>query len=323
MKRLFLYLIILGVLTGCQERTQAPSDNTLPTDSVNKETKPNGPHLDARLSTDVLLKTTPVKDQGHSSLCWIYAMLATIETEHLMQGDSVDLSADFVTRNYLHEQAAERFMIRNKTLKRKRHNTDITTRGVGSMLLRLIQTYGAERYYAYSRKDDCNINVLCHRLEQVVDTSPSLEEMNKRVEGVMDSTIGLAPKFVFMEGAEYTPLEFAHSVCRDNEYESLTSFTRHPFGKRFVLEVPDNRYHDTYLNMPIDTLMNMIDRSLRSGHPVYLSLQGPQQSHGRGLQFPCRERKERRRIHSLFLCCGFVFLSRWLQGNKQIAQIPP
>lgn len=268
MKRLYFYLMILGVCMGCRQGGERPADNDVHPDSVATETQNNAPKLDARLTVDVLLKTTPVKDQGHSSLCWVYAMLATIETEHLMQGDSVDLSADFVTRNYLHEQAAERFMIRNKTIKRKNRHTDITTRGVGSMLLRLIQTYGAERYYAYSRKEDCNMNVLCRQLEQVVDTSPSLAEMNKRVEELMDNTIGLAPKFVFMGGAEYTPLEFAHSVCRDDEYESLTSFSHHPFGKRFVLEVPDNRYHDTYLNVRIDTLMNMIERSLRKGHPV-------------------------------------------------------
>ena len=268
MKRLFLYLMIIGVLTACQEQRKAPTAESVSTDATKTEAKGGMPILDARLTTEVLLKTTPVKDQGHSSLCWIYAMLATIETEHLMQGDSVDLSADYVTRKFLHEQAAERFMIRNKTIKRKRHNTDITTRGVGSMLLRLIQTYGVERYYAYNRQNDCNMNVLCRHLEQVVDTSPTLEEMNNRVEALMDSTIGLMPNFVFMEGVEYTPLEFAHSVCRDDEYESLTSFTHHPFGKRVVLEVPDNRYHDTYLNVPIDTLMNMIERSLRSGHPV-------------------------------------------------------
>jgi bleomycin hydrolase len=46
------------------------------------------PHFD----NEVVLKTTPVKDQGRSPLCWAYAMLATIETEHLMVGDSVNLS---------------------------------------------------------------------------------------------------------------------------------------------------------------------------------------------------------------------------------------
>lgn len=50
---------------------------------------------------DVMLPTTPMKNQGSSSLCWAYAMLATIETEHLVQGDSVNLSVDYVARAYL------------------------------------------------------------------------------------------------------------------------------------------------------------------------------------------------------------------------------
>ena len=45
---------------------------------------------------EVVLKTTPVKDQGSSELCWAYAMLATIETERLEMGDSVNLSPDYL-----------------------------------------------------------------------------------------------------------------------------------------------------------------------------------------------------------------------------------
>ena len=41
---------------------------------------------------EVLNRMTPIKDQGNIPTCWIYAMLATIETEHLSWGDSVNLS---------------------------------------------------------------------------------------------------------------------------------------------------------------------------------------------------------------------------------------
>ena len=47
---------------------------------------------------DILLPMTPIKDQGQSQLCWAYAMLATIETEHILRGDSVNLSAVYVGR---------------------------------------------------------------------------------------------------------------------------------------------------------------------------------------------------------------------------------
>lgn len=49
-------------------------------------------------TNELLLPMTPVKDQGKSELCWAYAMLATIETEHLLRGDSVNLSPQYLGR---------------------------------------------------------------------------------------------------------------------------------------------------------------------------------------------------------------------------------
>lgn len=49
--------------------------------------------------TDVVsLPYTPVKNQGSDALCWAYAMLATIETEHICRGDSVHLSPYYIRR---------------------------------------------------------------------------------------------------------------------------------------------------------------------------------------------------------------------------------
>ena len=227
------------------------------------------PHVEERFHTEVMLKTTPVKDQGKSSLCWVYAMLATIETEHLMAGDSVNLSADFVARAFLKEQYIERCMAEKRM--GDLGGDEITTRGIGSMLVRMIQTYGLTHYDAYHRKRGCNYNVLCRRLNKESGSALNMHSRSSiqdHINGILDEEIGPAPRFVFMLGAEYTAQEFARSVCRADEYESLTSFTHHPFGQQFPLEIPDNRYHDTFLNVPLDTLMERMDKSLRSGHPV-------------------------------------------------------
>lgn len=77
MKRNAFIIIALVLLIGCGKQRQ-------------KQVRPE------HLTDEIRLKTTPVKNQGRSSLCWAYAMLATIETEHLMQGDSINLSADYV-----------------------------------------------------------------------------------------------------------------------------------------------------------------------------------------------------------------------------------
>lgn len=207
-----------------------------------------------KFTVELRLPTTPVKNQGSSSLCWVYAMLATLETEHIMRGDSVNLSPDYVARMYLSEQASRRRLLPNKVVQKE---AGITTRGMCTMALDLIQTYGLQHYDAYRHKPDMDYNVLCRKLDYGNDT-----------EKLLDKYIGPLPNQVFMLGALYTPLEFAHSVCTDDEYIALTSFTHHPYGQRFPLEVPDNYFHNTFLNVPLDTMMNRIVQSLRAGHPV-------------------------------------------------------
>lgn len=210
-------------------------------------------------TTDVRLRTTPVKDQGSTSLCWVYAMLATIETEHIMQGDSVNLSADYVARAFLREQALEQRAAEDWTL---------TTRGMATMTLRLIATYGLTHHDAFHRREDTNFKVLDEKLRLARGMATSLDDYIRRVDGQLAQAFGEPMPTVFFLGVQYTPLEFAHSVCHDGEYEALTSFTHHAFGERFPLEVADNHYHDTYLNVPLDTLYRKVVRALLHGHPV-------------------------------------------------------
>ena len=234
-KSIFIFLTCLVLVSCGQQRSRV---------DIPKE----------KFTIDLRLPTTPVKDQGSSSLCWVYGMLATLETEHIMRGDSVNLSPDYVARMYLSEQANRRRLLPNKIVQKE---AGITTRGMCTMALDLIQTYGLQHYDAYRHKPDMDYNVLCRKLDKDNDT-----------EKLLDKYIGPLPNQVFMLGALYTPLEFAHSVCTDDEYIALTSFTHHPYGQRFSLEVPDNYFHDTFLNVPLDTMMNRIVQSLRSGHPV-------------------------------------------------------
>ena len=234
-KGIFIFLACLVLVSCGQQRSRV---------DIPKE----------KFTIDLRLPATPVKDQGASSLCWVYGMLATLETEHIMWGDSVNLSPDYVARMYLSEQANRRRLLPNKIVQKE---AGITTRGMCTMALDLIQTYGLQHYDAYRHKEDMDYNVLCRKLDKGNDA-----------EKLLDKYIGPLPKQVFMLGALYTPLEFAHSVCTDDEYIALTSFTHHPYGQRFPLEVPDNYFHNTFLNVPLDTMMNRIVQSLRAGHPV-------------------------------------------------------
>ena len=85
----------------------------------------------AHFTHEVLNRMTPIKDQGDSETCWIYAMLATIETEHLAWGDSVNLSPYFIEKMMEQEPDAPK-----------------SKRGECATLLRLIEKYGIVGYDA-------------------------------------------------------------------------------------------------------------------------------------------------------------------------------
>lgn len=212
-----------------------------------------------QFTDEVRLGMTPVKDQGESQLCWVYAMLATIESERLEQGDSVNLSPDFLARHWTRQLARMAFL--------SGVEANVSLSGTLPMALHLLQTEGAMPYDAYHARE-ANYNALCRRLTLAADNTPTLDALERATDDALDEVVGSLPQHVYMFGATYTPLEFAHSVCRRDDYEALTSFSHHPFGKPFVLEMPDNRMVDAFQNVPIDTLMARIDHSLRLRHAV-------------------------------------------------------
>ena len=167
-KGIFIFLVCLVLISCGQQRSRV---------NIPEE----------KFTIDLSLPTTPVKDQGSSSLCWVYAMLATLETEHIMRGDSVNLSPDYVARMYLSEQASRRRLLPNKIVQKE---ADITTRGMCTMALNLIQTYGLQHYDAYRHKPDMDYNVLCRKLDKGNDA-----------ENLLDKYIGPLPNQVFMLGA--------------------------------------------------------------------------------------------------------------------------
>jgi len=253
MKRFFYHIAFLLMFTALYTSCGHP-------------TAPTHQATDGNLPADVkLIATTPVKNQGKSELCWAYAMLATIESEHIMKGDSINLSVAYIARMMLHEKALEYYFSKGKK--------SISMRGMSSMLIHYINKYGALPYDSYEDPKDVNYKVLCKKVEQVcqgaIAQKIGIEKLQEDLDELFDSELGYMPaQQVHMLGAEYTPLEFAHSVCYPEEYVALTSFTHHPFREYFALEVPDNQLHDEFLNLPLEELMLHIQKAVEHEHPV-------------------------------------------------------
>lgn len=189
-------------------------------------------------------------------------MLATIETEHIQRGDSVNLSPAFVARAFMKEQADRCYLSRGKCR--------ITLRGMMPQLVRLIETYGLMPYDSYHT--DANMNVAARKIDNMAAVMASrgtgLQRARRECDDILDNSVNPLPRRVYMLGMEYTPLEFAHSVCMPDEYVGFTSFTHEPMNKAVVLRLPDNYNDDSFVNVPVDTLMTMMEHSVRSGHPV-------------------------------------------------------
>lgn len=191
--------------------------------------------------TEMRLRTTPVSDQGTTSVCWIHAMLACIETERIEQyNDSLVFSVDWLLDHLNTENA-----LRQSLLK---HGNGITgyfrntaymggsTRATGPDALRLIEHYGLQ---------------------------------TNNVRG------GRSGGF-YLYGMHYTPEQFANSVYKKGDWTFYTSFSHHPYGKPFVLEIPDNYRFNEFMNVTPDSLLLLTVQSLLAHHPVYWEGKNPE-----------------------------------------------
>lgn len=217
-----------------------------------------------RFTVEVMNAFTPVKDQGRCDGCWAYAMLAAIETEHIMRGDSVHLSVAYALRSAVDAGFGRCYLSGGAV--------GVTTRGTAADLISTIGDCGIVTYDAYRGRDASAPVVAARKAGRMalsaVRLRMGLGAARARLGRLLDEEFGPAPARVFMLGAEYTPQEFARSVCAPGEYVALTSFTHHPFYTDFALEVPDNVARRLFRNVPVDTLMARMERAVRAGRGV-------------------------------------------------------
>lgn len=226
----------------------------------NKEMKSERPVF----TNDILLKTTPVKQQGEGYTCWIYAMLATIETDRIEQNDSINLSPAFVERNLITQNALQHFF-RKAYSKRE-------MAGMAPLCLRLIQQYGLVPFDSYEGTQPRNVNVINRKAmlvaQQKAGEKVSMTSFKNALNSYLDDALGALPLNVYLFGVEYTPLQFAQSVVPTDSYKAYCSVTHHPFYREVLQESPDNNSYELFNNVPIDSLMNIIDSQLTAHKAV-------------------------------------------------------
>jgi len=217
---------------------------------------------------------TSVKNQYRSGTCWAYATLGYLESEILRKtGKTYDLCEMFVVnRDYM--DCATHYV-------RMHGYSQISEGGSCDDVVDVIRRYGICPETAMPAPGSltgdslANFKVFFPLLEKTVqaavrkDAKEPLPHWKDSVLTVIERFVGHCPETFEYEGKTYSPKSFAESLgLHLDDYVSLTSYTHHPFNQSFVIEAPYKWRLKPSYNIPIEELMNVLDKALDAGYTV-------------------------------------------------------
>ena len=217
---------------------------------------------------------TSVKNQYRSGTCWAYATLGFLESEILRQtGKTYDLCEMFVVnRDYM--DCATHYV-------RMHGFSQISQGGSCDDVVDVLRHYGICPQTAMPEPGSLmgdslpDFKVFFPLLERKVSAAvrkgakKPLPHWRDSVLAVIERHIGRCPESFVYEGKTYTPRSFAESLGLNlDDYVSLTSYTHHPFNASFVIEAPYKWRLKPSYNIPIEQLMDVLDKALADGYTV-------------------------------------------------------
>ncbi len=215
---------------------------------------------------------TPVKDQANSGTCWSFAGLGFIESDLMRKGKGEhDLSEMWIVRNT--------YLAKALKYARMHGHSNLGQGGATHDVFNVIDKYGIvpeEVYTGLQYGTDEHIHgevdaLIIGYMENVVKNKNRTlsDSWVDGLNGILDAYFGEIPEEFTYKGKKYTPESFAKELgIKGSDYQSYTSFTHHPFGSEFAIEVPDNWSWDRSKNVEIDELINIIDTALENGQSV-------------------------------------------------------
>ncbi|MBQ0085227.1 MAG: aminopeptidase [Prevotella sp.] len=219
-------------------------------------------------------KITCIKNQNRSGTCWDYAALSFFESEILHNnGKTYDLCEAFVANHDYYDRAVQ--------VVRYHGDCDFGQGGSAYDVLYCLKHYGicpetampaAGSLYGDSLNNFNEFFSVLTPYVEAVARNKSKKLSNQwcvGLQAILDAYLGHCPEKFVYEGKEYTPITFRESLGLNlDDYVSFTSYTHHPFGTDFTIEVPNNWRHPLTRNVPLDELEKIIDNALMKGYTV-------------------------------------------------------
>jgi bleomycin hydrolase len=233
------------------------------------------------------IPTTPVKDQANTGTCWSFATTSFIETEILrLKNEELDLSEMYFV-HLAYPEKAKKYM-------RYQGMANFSEGGQAHDVMKIVSEHGFIPESVYSGK---NYDSKHHQhtetisvLKGILDNSLKNQDgFTGKVFNVIDATLdiylGEIPQTFNYNEKEYTTKSFATEMgFNANDYIEFTAYSCYPMHTWIDLEIPDNWSHDTYFNLTIDELMQVVNYAFENGFSVNwdgdMSEAGFSHSHG-------------------------------------------
>lgn len=213
---------------------------------------------------------TNVKSQDSTGTCWSFATASFIESELIRQEKGQhDLSEMFIVKN-IYKDKAQNYVLRQG-------KANFSQGALAHDFINSAHRFGLVPEEIYSgrednskRHDHAEMEVVMKGFLEAVAKQKKLSPRWKIAsDKILDTYLGDSPTRFTYRDRSYSPKEFSESLgFNGKDYQSITSFTHHPFGESFVLEIPDNYSNGSFQNVPIDELMETINFAIENGFSV-------------------------------------------------------
>lgn len=222
-----------------------------------------------------LLKDTEIRDQGLARLCWAYGGIAMLESELELKGiDANDLSEAFIG----YYNSIDRYVacLDDEELRWNQGGC------MGDMWA-VINKFGIvpdsvmpcpledSRYELLNSEMAApKVGLLPQtRLAEENNDKAGYEFCKQEIVRAINRCFGEPPQTFVYEGDTITPKQYAEmlGISEDN-YIQIASTTEEKYYDWCVLDFPDHWRKVPSYNVPLDTMMAIIDRSLAMGHTL-------------------------------------------------------